>query len=221
MVELKIPTILGSFRGKIGDYVVYMHRNRRCIRRRPTGINQTPSPGQVAQQERMAAIAIFYQALKEAGIYPYWQKASEGMIQTGYNLLVKNNLPAFSGEGRICDFSKILITMGKLPLPDELKLERGEDGEWLLSWTNTPHSYGGAEDDRLMIVVMKDYETFDVERLDVGECCRKDCRAVFRLPDQLNDYTHMYVFFCSRTDGKSSKSRYFNINLNFECHGYL
>lgn len=221
MIELDSSTIFTRFRGKLGDYIIYSHRNRRCIRRKPTRIKSPSSPGQVAQQERMAAIAIFYQALKEVGIYPYWQKAAEGLTQTGYNLLIKQNLPAFSGEGKICDFSKILITMGKLPLPDEFKLEPGDDGECVLSWSNTPHTYGGDEDDRLMMVVMKDYETFDVEQLDAGDCCRKDCRVVFRLPDQLKGYTHMYVFFCSRAEGKSSMSRYFNINLNFECHGYL
>lgn len=219
MKEYSSSPLFSSFRGKIDDVIIYMHRNRRCIRRMPAEVKFPSAPGQVAQQERMAAIAIFYQALKEVGIYPYWQKAAEGLPQTGYNLLVKNNLPAFSGEGRICDFSKILITMGKLPLPDELKLEPGEGGQWVLSWNNTPYTYKCAEDDRLMMVLMKDYETFDVELLDTGNYCRKDCRMEFQLPSKLNDYTHLYVFFCSRTDGKSSMSRYFNINLKTNYYG--
>lgn len=221
MAKIETSTFFEHFSGKIDDFIVYMHRNKRCIRRKPTGIKPPSTPGQVAQQERMAAIAIFYQALKEVGIYAYWQKAAEGLLPTGYNLLVKNNLPAFSGEGRICDFSKIQMTMGNVPLPDDLNLSAGEGSEWVLQWNNTPHTSRSKENDRLWVVAMKDYETFDVAPLDTGECCRKDCRAKFQIPETLKDYTHLFVIFCSRTGGMCSESRYFNINFKLKNYGNL
>lgn len=213
MIEQDIPTFFNHFKGKIDNIVVYMHRNRRCIRRKPTEAKPPSSPGQVAQQERMAAVATLYQALKEVGIYPYWQKAAEGLIQTGYNLLVKNNLPAFSGEGTICDFSKLLLATGNVPLPDELNLRPGKEREWILQWNNTLLTPQSKEDDRLWVMVMKDYETFDVETLDIGTCCRGEGRATIRIPETWNDYPHLFVIFCSRTGEECSKSRYFNINL--------
>lgn len=213
MIEKEESIIFGRYKGKIDNVIVYTHRKRRCIRRMPANMIIPSSPGQIAQQERIAAIAIFYHALKEAGVFPYWQKAAEGLLLTGYNLLVKLNLPAFSGEGSICDFSKLRITTGQLPLPDEMKLQQGDNGEWILSWSNTLNTPLAEADDRLKLIVMKDYETFDVEQLDAGDCCRKDCRITFRIPEKVKDYSHLYVF-CSRADGKSSKSRYFNIHLN-------
>lgn len=212
MIEKEASGILDHFTGKIDGFIVYTHRNRRCIRRIPAAKHPPSTPGQLAQQERIAAIAIFFHSLKIAGIYPYWQKAAEGLLLTGYNLLVKTNLPAFSGEGNICDFSKLCISTGQLPLPDKMELQQEDNGEWILSWTNTPYTTGGKADDRLKVVVMKDFETFDVEQPDTGDYCRGDCRAIFRLPEKLKDYSHLYVIFCSRTDGKSSRSRYFKIH---------
>lgn len=119
--------ILGNYLGAIDDLIFYMYRGRRCIRKKPTKVKPPSSPGQVAQQERIASIAIFYQALKEVGIYPYWQKAAEGKVTNGYNLLVQQNLPAFNSNGMICDFSKIRLADGILTLPDELRVNETEE----------------------------------------------------------------------------------------------
>ena len=112
MIESDRNPIPGCFLGTIGDYVVYLYRGKRCIRRKPSKVKPPSAPGQVAQQERMASIAIFYQALKGVGIYDFWRQATEGMMLHGYNLLVQRNLPAFGGDGRICDFSKLQLTAG-------------------------------------------------------------------------------------------------------------
>ena len=110
-----------DFSGAIDDYIIYTRRGQKCLRRKPREPKPPTSPRQVAQQERMASVAIFYQALKEVGIYPYWQEASKGQLAHGYNLLVKANLPAFNYEGLICDFTKLQLTPGRLRLPDGME----------------------------------------------------------------------------------------------------
>ena len=202
-----------DFTGKIGDYVVYKRRGQICLRRKPREPKPPTSPGQVAQQERVSSIAIFYQALKEVGIYPYWQRAAEGMVAHGYNLLLKANLPAFNYEGLICDFTKLQPTPDLLPLPDNLALAQDADDGWLLTWENTPCLPDAAADDSLRLLLMRDGDTFDPEEPDTGGAVRADGEARFRIPEGAEDYPHLYVFFCSRAGGKSSKSRYFNINL--------
>ncbi|WP_251621631.1 DUF6266 family protein [Odoribacter lunatus] len=215
MIEMKNTSVFGNFTGVIDDVIVYVYRNRRCIRRKPGKVKPPSAPGQVAQQERMASIAIFYQALKEVGIYPYWQKAAEGRVANGYNLLVQQNLPAFNSNGMICDFSKIRLTDGSLALPDELRLREAEEADgWVLAWTNTPYQVNAWADDRLKLFVMKeDGGTFDVEPLEAVEGVRQDGQVMFRLPEYLQGYPHLYVLFCSHTTGACSKSKYFNLLL--------
>ena len=211
-----------DFSGAIDDYIVYTRRGQKCLRRKPREPKLPASPGQVAQQERMASIAIFYQALKEVGIYPYWQEASKGHLTHGYNLLVKANLPAFNYEGLICDFTKLQLTPKGLRLPDGMMLDAETDGMWRLSWANTPCTPHALPDDRLRLFLMRDGDTFDPEELDAGGAVRADGEARFRIPEGLQDYPHLYAFFCSRADGKSSKSRYFNINLlKHYCYGCI
>lgn len=214
MIENETSVGVDRFLGTLDDMIVYMHRNRRCIRRKPLTVKPPSAPGQVAQQERMASIAIFYRALKEVGIYAWWQKAAEGMLWHGYNLLVKLNLPAFEREGKICDFTKIRITTGPVALPDAPRLTPVGDGVWRLYWVNTPYQVNAGEDDRLWLFVMKDSETFDVEPVATGGICRRDGGVEFSLPKELTDYTHLYVVFSSPANGTCSESRYFNINLN-------
>lgn len=211
MIEIKNTSVLKNFTGVIDDVIVYVYRNRRCIRKKPEKMKPPSAPGQVAQQERMASIAIFYQALKEVGIYPYWQKAAEGRVANGYNLLVQQNLPAFNSNGMICDFSKICLTAGALALPDELRVSETEEPDvWMLEWTNTPYQTNTRADDRLRLFVMKeDGGTFDVEPLETVEGVRRDGQVTFRLPEYLQGYPHLYVLFCSHTTGMCSKSKYF------------
>lgn len=214
--------ILGkSLSGSMDNLIVYEHRDRQCIRRKPSEVKPPSAPGQLAQQERIASIAIFYQALKEVGIYPYWRLAAEGMVQNGYNLLVQRNLPAFGGDGRICDFSKLRLTMGTVALPDGLQVREMAGGEWTVNWENTPFQVNAFPDDRLRLYVMRDRETFAVKPLACGDVCRRDGSAFFRLPPQLESYAHLYILFCSSNGRKCSDSKYFNINLNFINNGYI
>ena len=207
------PISFMNFSGKIGDYVVYEYRGKTCIRHKPREPKLPRSPGQVAQQERMASIAILYQALKEVGIYPYWQQAAQGRIAHGYNLLLKANLPAFNYEGLICDFAKLQPTPNLLPLPDGLELAAEAGGTWRLSWRNTPCIPRAKDDDRLWLLLMRDGDTFDPETVDTGNAQRSDGEARFRIPEQYQDYQHLYVLFCSKTGWECSKSRYFHLKL--------
>lgn len=214
MKRRKKDSFLECFCGRRGDWIVYIHRGQLCVRCRPLEVKPPSTPGQVAQQEKMASIAIFYQALKEVGIYAYWQRATEGMRWSGYNLLVHRNLPAFDHQGLIADFSKLRLSAGEVALPDDLRVRKGEEaGAWVVEWSDTPRLANAAEDDRLQLYVMRDDRSaFTIVPLEGAEACRRDGRAEFRLPEELREYTHLYVIFCSHAGGYSSQSRYININ---------
>ena len=197
--------------GKLDDYVVYKRRGQTCLRRRPAPPRGIPSAGFAAQQERIAAIAIFYRALKEAGLYPYWQRAAKGLVAHGYNLITKANLPAFGGQGKIGDFTKLRLTPNLLPLPDGLTLAAEADGTRTLEWLPDTGLPGAAADDEARLLVMPDDETFVLANVDAGGATRGDGTLRLALPDERRDYPHLFVHFRSRTGGVCSVSRYFNL----------
>ncbi len=211
MIESYENPDAGCFLGTIGDYVVYLYRGKRCIRRKPSKVKPPSAPGQVAQQERMASIAIFYQALKEVDIYDFWRQATEGMMLHGYNLLVQRNLPAFGGDGRICDFSKLQLTAGAVALPDGLRVREEEEGLWRVEWEGTPLQANASPEDRLQLYVMKDRETFVVKPLECGDARRSDGTATFRLPEEWKTYLHLYVAFVAHRGKECSENKYFNL----------
>lgn len=214
----KLPKFpLGKFSGKLGNKVYYEYRGQLCIRSKPKFTKPPSSPGQLAQQERIAAVALFYQALKEVGIYGYWKKAAEGLLQTGYNLLVQANLPAFDGEGKICDFSKVNLTPGGIPWPDNFTLQRGEVGEWVAVWNTAVRHPKAKADDRLVIALMKDAVTYDVKLPEIGTPRREDGKAVFHISEELSDFVYLFWYFCSDSDQLCSKSL-FNIKINYYGH---
>lgn len=212
---IKNRSILGVGVGRLGDFIVYKYRNRMCVRSRPAEVKFPGTPGQLAQQARMASVAVFYHALKEAGLYPYWKSRAEELSRFGYNLLVQADLPAFGGDGGICDFSKLWIVRGSLALPNGLALSKEPDGGWRLTWNPTSCHTAVQPDDLLRLYVMKDSESFDVVPLETEGCCRGDGQCVFRLPGKFCGFPHLYVFFCSHTGEKCSDSRYFLLTHKF------
>ena len=203
--------------GKIDDLVVYDHRGQKCARR--IGKSRVPpSPAQLAQRKRMASAVIFYQAMKEVGIVPYWEEAAKGQKASGYNLQVGANILVFGEDGAIGDVSKLQITPELLPLPDEFLVHEA-NGFWQLQWLNPLYLPGAADDDVLHLLLMRDGETFDPQRIDSGSACRRDGNAFFSIPEASRDYCHLFAFFCSRTGWKCTKSRYFNLNY-LESHNY-
>lgn len=200
---------LFNFTGRIGDYVVYWYRGKKCIRKRPKAPKGPPTPGMVTQQKRMQSASIFYHALKKAGIYPYWQKAAEGKVENGYNLITKVNMSAFDGEGQICDFTKLHPTPRLLASPNGMTLSPTGDSMWKLIWKNSPNTGCTGNEDLLQVLLMRDNRSFALKPADTGGARRKDGEALIKVPEELENYVHLFAFFCSEADGKCSESRYF------------
>lgn len=62
-----------------------------------------------------------------------------------------------------------------------------------------------------MLFLMKDSETFSVEALETGGACRRDRQAVFRIPEEIREFPHLYAAFRTRTGEKSSVSGYYHL----------
>lgn len=127
--------ILREARGRLGDFIIYQYRGKTCLRQRPARKTKQFSPGQLAQQERISSVAVLYQAAKSIGLHRSWCRSAEQTTLSGYNLFVGRNVTAFSGNGLICDFGKISLSIGKLQLPDRMKISPVGENEWLIECT--------------------------------------------------------------------------------------
>lgn len=202
---------LAGLSGKIGELVFFRRRGRTCVR--SAGEVKFPhSAAQLAQQARVRTVAIFWRSLQRTGVTRYWQQAAKVQQLSGYNLCMKVNVAAFTGEGRIGDFSKLSLTVGTLQLPDCMQLSAGEGETWWLEWQNVTKYPGYQETDRLCLLLLKRNDNFDFYRLETNGVLRRDCRTMIRLPPEYRDYTHLYCYFCSATGEEVSESRYFLIN---------
>lgn len=197
-----------------GQIIYYHYKGKPCFRRKVPKDKIAFSEKMREQQERVAAIAALHRAMKAEGVDQIWTKEAKRSGLNGYNLLVRENAPAFSGKGRICDFRKLKLTAGRVRLPDHLQLTAGEEGELQLDWENNADAYPLThEDDCLVCVLMQDDGGFRLRFLDFGDWQRKHCRAVIRLPTEWKECRHLYCFFYSPSEDEFSESIYFNTNF--------
>lgn len=200
-----------TFKGKLKDLVIYQCNGQTYARRKPDKEKFVIPEGVKKQQERIAGVAALYQAAKKAQLHEFWQQAAKGSGQTGYNLFVKCNIKGFTGEGKVSDFRKIALTIGNLQLPDDLHLTRAGEQEWRLTWNNDTPYPECSPDDQVRAVVMRDKERFSVI-VPEFECARRgECETRIRLPPELQEYRHLFVYFCSADGTRTSWSRYFEI----------
>lgn len=201
-------SLLKGCRGRLGEFVIYQCREQTHIRHKGNYENVVFSSGQKAQQERIASTAILYRAAKAVDLQRYWNRAAKRMKLSGYNLFTRCNLSAFTGEGAVSDFEKLQLTPDLLQLPDGIELYESREGEWTIEWNrrNHPHT---ANNDRLVVALMKREDVFTIVIPDIPLYRRADECAVIRFPPEFKDYVHLYCYFCSATDEKSSESRYF------------
>ncbi|MFR3329365.1 MAG: hypothetical protein ACLTSL_04285 [Odoribacter splanchnicus] len=213
--------IFQGARRRLGEFIIYQCRGKTCLRQRPARRTKRFSPGQLAQQGRIASVTVLYQATKSIGLHRSWCRSAEQTTLSGYNLFVGRNVPAFSGNGLICDFGKISLSIGELQLPDRMNISPVGKNEWLIEWQNDTPYPGTNSDDRLQVVLMKREDVFTIKIPETGDFRRKDCRAIIRLSPELKDYVHLYCYFCSTAGECFSESRYFCLMPKFLSYGYF
>ncbi|MCX4290621.1 MAG: hypothetical protein OSJ36_02360 [Odoribacter sp.] len=200
---------IGKIKGKAGGCTVYKRLGKTCVRSCPDSRKLT-SAGQVAQQHRIASVAILYKAVRAAGLDVCWKAADKPAGWTGYNLFVTKNLPAFAPDGFIGDAGKVRLTVGTgIYLPDEIAIRQAGENTWALSWKNTTCYPGCHAEDRVVLAFMRGGKYFAIKILnEFGIACRKDGCAEFKLPTEWLGYSNVYCFMRSKT-GAVSDSKHF------------
>lgn len=204
-------TLLPSITGKIGNVSIYHRNGKICVRTVGWTYKSPPTPAQVQQRTRWRAVSVFYRALRAAGLEKWWKNAHINETRNGYNLFIKHNIRAFTGEGVIRDFNRILLTIGQLEWPDGLTVTRLPGGRLLVEWKNRDFWPNNRPDDRLRVAFMRLETLYNVYVPEIGEFRRDAGKALIELPPDWADYPHCYCFFESAVSDEVSESRYFEL----------
>lgn len=205
-----LPFLSGGIRGRLGDFCIYTWRGKSYLRRRPQ-ITKPASPLQKLQRGRMTAVIHFFHSIRGTLLYAIWNKAAEKKDMNGCNLFVSANIHAFSGEGLICDFSKICLSSGRLQLPYNIGVIRIGKQTLLLEWECDEWMKASRPDDRLVVALMKCADAYTIVFPEVEGGRRSDERAVVRLTAEEATFPHLYCLFVTKTEDEFSADKYFLI----------
>lgn len=199
-----VKDILGNkVSGTVGEVVLSNLNGQTIMRRRPRINPDNRTPAQLRNQERFRLIHRFSSQFKQVLIPQVWDGL--GTADNGYNLFVKTNAPAFGPDGELADAKKILLSVGKLALPEQMQAQRKADHPMSVEvkWVKDPSWGGMSLKDELMVISTakgkySDIHPTGIKRLNLG--------GSFTLPEQVADATHIYLFFESKDQRSYSQS---------------
>lgn len=202
--------IISSLSGSIGNVVGTKWKSIDCLRLKPDKVKNPKTEKQVAHRNKFKGVVTLSKELKHSVIQPIWNGASD--VMTGYNLFVKKNIGAFSSEGEIEDFSKLVMSVGVLEEVSNVSIAELPEGEGKvkLMWDSV-EGVGNA-DDVLKVVVTDDEGKEFIPIYDI-KSTRADNEADLDLPYSAGTNVHLYVFFKDAKKDVYSPSRYFPASI--------
>ena len=133
-------------------------------------------------------------------------------VRSGYNLFTGRNMRAF-GAGEYVDYSLLVLSVGGLQLPFELRVEEAGEGKVVLVWADNSGQGSAQGDDGLRVAYIAEEAPFTVSVLPEVVAVRADGKAEVVLPEVAGGRVHLYLFF-QRADGQGfSESKYVMVNL--------
>lgn len=106
-------SLLRGLSGRIGNTIFYRNGNQDCIRSYPLEYHDANTPEQQKNRKRLTVALRFYQQLKETLLKEVWKNEGHRQKTNGYALFMKRNIHVFTPEGKIADFSRLQIGIGR------------------------------------------------------------------------------------------------------------
>lgn len=207
----QVKDIFGTgISGKINQVVFYQRKGKTYIRSLPVRHHKNDSPAQILNRQRFGAMLSFVKQFKFVVIPQIWNQASRSL--TGNQLFIKTNKGAFDAQGNIPDPGKIQLSIGRLHLPDGIKVTPQEDPLLMgVSWYPDAAVGGVAYWDELMAISYGEGQYSDLKATDIH---RGENSGVFELPPLTIPISHLYLFFGSMDKRHYSESICFEIHAN-------
>lgn len=197
----------GPFSGKAGSFIGSSWRGIYYIKGLQKKITKARSPLQIEQQQRFALAVKFLRYVKPIVDMGFSHVNPRGA--TGYNMAISHMLQ-HSIKGKHPDleihYPSVVFALGKLTLPENLKME--VNGLKLkLSWSTETDNYKSFKDDQVMILIYRP-KSFDYQFSD-QEITRIQAETELELDSWHKDVTvHVYLYLVEKRGKRWSDSLY-------------
>lgn len=185
--------------GKVDNIVVSKWKDIDVVRGIPNFSDAEPTDNQVTARNRFKSMIDFAKIMKYPVIKPIWNGLSNKM--TGTNLFVKTNADAFSEDGSIEDFSKLLLTKGDIEAPTGLTIINDEAGEKSLhfKWSCDKSYAPNSGDDVVNIIIFKKGDTNKHPRL-LYDFSTKEEKTADLIVDEYQEGDELNIFVFNSRD---------------------
>lgn len=203
---------IGAISGKVGNLVGSSWKGTDYYRIHNEHIANPRTPKQVAQRERFKTASFLCHKLKTPVIKPVWNKTAVKM--TGANSFMQKNMPAIGPDAKI-DFSKLIMSDGKLDAPVSMKLIKDpmEAGKYNISWVDNAELYEFDETDVLNIVIFNEADQTQTPILKLGCATRKEMLHTLSLTGDAGDKLHVYIYFGKADGSNFTESKHFEVTI--------
>lgn len=199
--------ILGGFSGKVGTVIGGNWNGIDFMRGIPAHITNPRTNAQQDQRVRMGVIVQFLSPLKaflRIGFKKQAVKMSAFNAATSYNLA--HAITGIYPEYKI-DYSKVLISQGKLPGALNPKVTSPVSGQVEFTWEDNSFNNGAMGNDRVLLVVYNPEKELVVTSF--GDSIRADGRHLVMLPSRFEgSEVQCYIAFQNANQTVISESRW-------------
>ena len=203
--------LLRGLSGRIGNTIFYRNGNQDCIRSYPLEYHDANTPEQQKNRKRLTVALRFYQQLKETLLKEVWKNEGHRQKTNGYALFMKRNIHVFTPEGKIADFSRLQIGIGRRQDVNNMAYSVSPEDKVTLQWDDNSGSPTAKATDRLIVVVLYGNRSFTPVVLDHLPFLREDEIATFSLQRKKGIKAHIYCFFASQDYTHFSNDKYFKL----------
>ncbi|MFA9393045.1 MAG: DUF6266 family protein [Prolixibacteraceae bacterium] len=202
--------ILGGISGTIGNVVGGSWKGISYLRVKSDHYNDANSDKQISHRAKFSACVALARSILDTIIRPIWNKKAVKM--TGYNLFTKTNLQVFDGNGDIADFSHLQISIGDLPLPNNLVIQddAATEGGISATWDDNSGVGSALATDKLRVLAICNGEVNVLQGVDIT---RDAGAANILLPFGAGVEAQVYVFFESVENSTYSIDQHSTVNV--------
>ena len=156
-------------------------------------------------RSRLRVAIRFYHRLAETELRKVWYLATKGMGKSGYNLFLKLNMMIFKPDGKIGDFARLQLTVGRLQKVNHLVVRVDEGDVVSVAWEREEDLPSAGKEDKFMVAVLyADRSKTFPERVcqDEKRILGKDGKATFRLGAVNGERQPICIVFSGKNMGR-------------------
>ena len=202
--------ILGGVSGTVGNVVGGSWKGISYLRVKSDHYNDANSEKQVSQRTKFGACVALARSIMQTIIKPIWNKKAVKM--SGFNLFTKTNLQVFNADGEIADFNQLQMTIGDLPLPNNIQIQddAATEGGIAVTWEDNSGVGSALATDKLGVVAICNGEVRVLQGVDIT----RDAEAAnILLPFGAGVEAQVYVFFQSAEYSTYSVDQHGTVNV--------